>query len=269
MNIGKAERTEMNALASATLHAPTAIARELGLHLVFDEGVLMSLATKADVLALNRIVGIGVDVPANRQQLARLIHIARERGTSRLFVQLAPSHTPADLGDWVEAERGRKYNRWVRLWRNVSDSPEVKTDLEVRQLSANDAMTSGAIVAESFGMPMELSAWFASMVGQAGWIHFGAYDGAKLVSSAAIYLSGTVGWLGFAATLADYRGHGAQTALIRRRLDYARDHGCDYVVVETAEQTPEHSAPSYRNMLRFGFTEAYFRQNYMVNLADT
>lgn len=266
MNIDHAERTEMNALASATLLAPADIARLLGLHLVIDEGVLMTLATTADVLALNRIVGIGVEAAATREQLARLITIARDRGTSRLFVQLAPSHSPPELAEWIEQEGGKKYNRWVRLWRDVTDLPDVKTDLEIRQLPVSDAIRSGEIVAESFKMPMEVSAWFASMVGQAGWIHFGAYDGATLVGSASIYSSGTTGWLGFAATLEAYRGHGAQGALIRRRIEYARDNGCDSVVVETAEQTPEHSAPSYRNMLRFGFTEAYFRQNYLVSL---
>jgi GNAT superfamily N-acetyltransferase len=259
-----AERSEMNALASATIHAPVDIARGLGLHLVFDEGVMLALATKADVLALNRIVGIGIDTPANRDQLTRLIDIARQRGTKRLFVQLAPSHRPDELASWIEAEGGSKYNRWVRLLRNVSDAPHVKTDLDVRQLTSKDALRSGEIVAESFGMPMELSPWFASIVGQAGGTHIGAYDGDKLVGCAAIYVSGSVGWLGFAATLADYRGHGAQGALISRRIAYARENGCDSVVVETAEQTPDHSAPSYRNMLRFGFTEAYFRQNYIV-----
>ncbi|HEX6574955.1 MAG TPA: GNAT family N-acetyltransferase [Gemmatimonadaceae bacterium] len=266
MNVNQAERSEMNALASATMHAPVEIARDLGLHLVFDQGVMMELATSADVLALNRIVGIGVEAPASRDQLARLIDIARQRGTKRLFVQVVPSRSPDELEAWIENGGGRKYNRWVRLWRNVSDPPEVRTDLDVRKISGAHALRSGEIVAESFNMPMELSPWFASIVGKPGWTHFGAYDGDKLVSCAAIYLNDPTAWLGFAATLADYRGHGAQGALIRKRIEYARANGCDSVVVETAEQTPDHSAPSYRNMLRFGFTEAYCRQNYMVTL---
>src|SRR5262245_29351505 len=31
-------------------------------------------------------------------------------------------------------------------------------------------------------------------------------------------------------------------------------------------RTPEHAAPSYRNLLRLGFTEAYMRDNYVVTL---
>ena len=267
MDTPSAERAEIDALASVTLQAPAAIASQLGLHLVGDQGVVMALATTADVLALNRIIGLGVDIPSTREQLSRLVRIARDRGTKRLFVQLAPGHEPATLPEWVEMEGGKPYNRWVRLWRSLADIPEIKTDLRIAQVGSADALRSGEIVAEAFDMPMDLAPWFASIVGRPGWAHFGAFDGKKLVGTAALYTSRTVGWLGFAATLSDYRGHGAQGALIRRRLERARELGCESVVVETAEQTAEHSAPSYRNMIRFGFTEAYFRQNYLVNLA--
>lgn len=268
MDTRHAERAEMEALASMTLQAPPAIAGDLGLHLVADEGVLMTLATNADVLALNRIVGIGVGQAAKSEQLARLIRIARECGTKRLFVQVTPSHEPSALVEWVEAEGGRPYNRWVRLWRDLGTLPEVSTDLLVRRIGSADAPRAGEIVAESFNMPMELAPWFASVVGRPGWTHFGAFDGSDLVGTAGLYTSRTVGWLGFAATLPAYRGHGVQGALIRSRLELAREQACDSVVVETAEQTAEHSAPSYRNMIRYGFTEAYFRQNYLLNLAE-
>jgi hypothetical protein len=35
------------------------------------------------------------------------------------------------------------------------------------------------------------------------------------------------------------------------------------LVVETAEDTPEKGAPSFRNMLRFGFQVAYVRPNFI------
>lgn len=266
MNPREAERAEMEALASVTTLAPASIAKALGLHLIADEGVIMTLATQTDVLALNRIVGLGVETPATRDQLARLIRIARDRGTKRLFVQIAPDHSPVELDEWAEAEGGKTYNRWVRLWRKTDAFPEVRTDLQIRQLTNADAERSGEIVAESFGMPMSVAPWFASFVERPGWTHFGAFDGEKLVASGAVYLSRNAGWLGFAATLAAYRGHGAQGALIRRRVERARELGGEWIITETAEQTPDHSAPSYRNMIRYGFTEAYFRQNYLLIL---
>jgi len=267
VNSRQAERAEIEALASVTIQAPGEIAKALGLHLVSDEGVIMTLATQADVLALNRIVGLGVETRSTRDQLVRLVEIARERGTKRLFVQLAPGHEPQGIPEWVGAEGGKAYNRWVRLWRKVESFPEVRTDLRVEQLSVGAAQRSGEIVAESFGMPISLAPWFASIVGRPGWTHFGAFDGEALVGSAGVYVNRDVGWLGFAATLAPYRGRGVQGALIGRRVEVARDLGCDWVITETAEQTSDHSAPSYRNMIRYGFTEAYFRQNYILTFS--
>jgi len=267
MDSRQAERAEMEALASVTIQAPPEIAKELGLHFVSDEGVIMTLAREADVLALNRIVGLGVETRSTRDQLVRLVAIARERGTKRLFVQLAPGHEPDSCPEWVEAEGGKAYNRWVRLWRKVENFPEVRTDLRIEQLTVGDAQRSGEIVAESFGMPISLAPWFASIVGRPGWTHFGAFDGAELVGSGAIYANRAVGWLGFAATLTAYRGRGIQGALIRRRVEVARGLGCKWVITETAEQTGDHSAPSYRNMIRYGFTEAYFRQNYLLTFS--
>ncbi|MCP4685890.1 MAG: hypothetical protein GY867_10655 [bacterium] len=50
---------------------------------------------------------------------------------------------------------------------------------------------------------------------------------------------------------------------MQRRIDDAIAQGCKHLVVETAEETHERSAPSYSNMLRFGFEVAYFRPNYL------
>jgi hypothetical protein len=43
----------------------------------------------------------------------------------------------------------------------------------------------------------------------------------------------------------------------------AAGDGCRWVSVETAEQTPEREAPSFRNLTRLGFTVAYRRPNYL------
>jgi hypothetical protein len=66
-----------------------------------------------------------------------------------------------------------------------------------------------------------------------------------------------------AGTLSDYRGLGAQGALVTRRLNDAIDSGCTMAVVETAEDTPDKPSPSFRNMLKYGFDLAYHRANYV------
>jgi len=61
--------------------------------------------------------------------------------------------------------------------------------------------------------------------------------------------------------------HSSNLSLVERRIRDAAAMGCRRLIVETAEDTPQHSAPSYRNMLRFGFVEAYKRANFIYKKA--
>ena len=73
----------------------------------------------------------------------------------------------------------------------------------------------------------------------------------------------------FAATLPDYRGLGAQSALIARRFQDAAEAGCKWMVVETAEDKPERPVASYRNLKRLGFELAYLCPNYIYYFKRT
>jgi GNAT superfamily N-acetyltransferase len=70
-------------------------------------------------------------------------------------------------------------------------------------------------------------------------------------------------WLGFGATLPAYRRHGAQNALLARRLGEAAARGARTAVTETGERLPDKPSDSYRNILRAGFHERYLRHNYL------
>jgi len=264
-----AERLEADALASIALAAPADVAAALGLLLVVEDGVVGSFAAAADVLAVNRIVGLGLERPATEAQLDRLLRAAAARGVRRLFVQLAPGHEPAALlTAWVAARGGRLHNRWTRLWRATSDAPTATTSLRVEPLDAAHASGMAAVITTAFGMPADLQPWLAATVGRPGWHHYGAFDGDRVVATGALHVAGGGGWLGFASTLPECRGRGAQGALIARRVADAARLGCDLVVTETMQQTPERPVASYRNMLRLGFTEAYHRPNYVVELHE-
>lgn len=71
--------------------------------------------------------------------------------------------------------------------------------------------------------------------------------------------------LAIAGTLPDERGKGVQSVLIRKRLNDAIDLGCEYMVVETAQDLPSKPSASNKNMRRFGFELAYHRPNYIFN----
>jgi GNAT superfamily N-acetyltransferase len=133
----------------------------------------------------------------------------------------------------------------------------------VERIGSERAGTFASVVAKAFGFPPMLEPYAACVVGRPSWHHYLAYDGDHAIGCAAMFLPGEAAWFGFAATLEEARGQGAQSALIVRRLADAAREGCKWVSVETAEQTEDHEAPSYRNLMRLGFSVAYKRPNYL------
>lgn len=66
-----------------------------------------------------------------------------------------------------------------------------------------------------------------------------------------------------AGTLPPYRGRGIQTALLRTRMQAARDAGCEFAVVVTQGGTT-----SERNCLRLGFRTAYSKATLIKHFAE-
>ena len=225
-------------------------------------GSLAAFAAGAfDVLALNRIVGAGLE-PLDPPMLDAAIDVVRSTGAPRVFVPVAPGAHARAAADALTARGFHLQNSWIKLQRGIEDPPAQATDLAVARVHASRAPAFGSVVASCFGWPEACARWVAATVGVRGWMHFGAFDGEELVAAGALHVEGHTGWLGLAGTLDRARGRGAQSALIVERIRAAREAGCTRLVVETAQPHGDNPAPSYRNVTRLGFSVAYERPNY-------
>jgi GNAT superfamily N-acetyltransferase len=234
-----------------------------GLEFVESGSAISGLASKADVLALNRIVGLGLDGPVSPADLDEIITRYTDAGVARFFVQVNPAAEDGGLRSLLVDRGFEHYNNWVKLHRGVAPVSDVSTDLTVRLIGADRADAFGRNVAECFGWPEDVGGWVADLVGRQGWRHYMAFDGPKPVATGSLYSRGGYAWIDFATTLPDYRGRGAQSAILAQRITDAATLGCRTVAVETAEETPEKPAPSYRNMVRHGFRQSFLRPNYI------
>jgi GNAT superfamily N-acetyltransferase len=115
----------------------------------------------------------------------------------------------------------------------------------------------------NFDFPMDLKNAFNHNIGEENWKHYMTFYKNIPAGAGAVFFNGDTAWIGFAATEPEYRGKGSQAAILSARIDEARKRGCKWISVETAEDSPEHDAPSYRNMLRFGFNFMYKRPNFV------
>lgn len=258
------ERTEIAAWTEVFRAASWLTAEEAGLELHDIDGAVASIVRRADVLALNRVVGLGLHAPPGDGTLDRIVGLYEAAGVPRFFVQISPvAHM--DVTAAALAARGFvHYNNWMRLYRAADvPVPDVSCGLEVRPIETHEAGLFGAIVVGGFGWPTEVAELVADTVGRPGWRHYMAFEGEIPVATGAFFLAADLAWMDFAVTMEGKRGKGAQSALVSRRIRDAVALGCRGFVVETAEPTPSNEAPSYRNMRRFGFAAQYARPNYI------
>jgi GNAT superfamily N-acetyltransferase len=209
-----------------------------------------------------RALGLGVGREAGEGELDDVLEHMNGCG-QRYAVTVAPQSRPAALPAWLAARGFTAGYSWMRFTRACAGTPRAATGLEIRVVDAQLGGAFGRVVTDGYGLGAEVAPWVAALPGRQGWICVMAFADAAPVAAGAAYVSGEHAWLGFGATLPDYRRRGAQSALLARRLDEAAARGASVAATETGERLPDRPSASYRNILRAGFEEAYLRQNHM------
>ncbi len=210
----------------------------------------------------NRVISLGVASPATDDDLRTIAETYGARAQSNWAVSLSPLAEPADLGSRLEERNLRRGTDFAKVIRSTDAPPTIDTDLRIEEIGPEHTDEFVAVNLAAFDVPPPFSPWFAGTLGRPGWRHYIGFDGSDPVSTGALYLSGSIGWLGFGATLPSQRKRGGQGAIMARRIRDAATLGCEFVHTETGAETAASPNPSYRNMIRTGFELAYLRPNY-------
>ena len=165
------------------------------------------------------------------------------------------------LGPQLEARGFTRDYGWMKFSRGVG-AREAHSALDVVEIGPERADDFAAVVAAGYGMPDWSKPLAANVVGRPGWSCYVAYDGERPAGAGALYVLDDVGWLGFAATVEELRGRGAQSAILAARIEKARQLRCATVTTETGELAQGRPSSSYRNIVRAGFREAGVRANF-------
>ncbi len=214
--------------------------RETGSALAFR------VPTSSDARELNRILGL--------ERLEQLDDLGAFFEGRRFWVSLDPE---VELDD-ARRDRGLTPDY---PWQKFERKPEpVATETELRIGDADERF--GRVFAAAYGIPATFADWLGRLAGRTGWRCLAAYDDGAPIATGALFTAGEVGWLGFGATLPSHRGRGAQSALLAARIALGADLGLRVLVTETGVLRAGKPGPSYRNILRASFREAYVRPNY-------
>ena len=224
--------------------------------------VCMSIPALPNVPMVNHVVGLGEDEPATDDVLDATAAFYAEIGV-RYYACVTPTAQPSDLREQLAARGFTRGYDWMKFIRGVDALADPETVLVVRLIGAVDGGDFARVVCGGYGMPASTEATIAGVPALEGWSCYVAYDGDEPAAAGALFVSGEVGWLGFAATLPEHRRKGGQGAILAARIDRARELGIRTLVTETGVRQEGRASNSYRNILRSGFEEAYVRENYL------
>lgn len=256
------ERVERNALADLHAAATEEMRRLLGLQLEKVGTALVSIASRNASILLNRTIGLGVEAPDTLETVKDIVSRYADSGVERYFLHLHPEARPPELRDWIAQENLMRYRGWVKFHRDATPPPDLKSELQVRQIGAEHAMDFGRIVAEGFDLSEAAAPLLASLADRPGWCLYMSFAGDEPAGTGAMFVRDGVGWLDWAATLPAYRGRGGQGVVLCRRIRDALDIGCQTLLTTTGEKVEGDPQHSYKNIVRVGFQPLYVRENF-------
>lgn len=218
---------------------------------------------------IGRVTGAWFDCSFKAEDLDRVEQFYRAHYAPSQ-VDLTPMHPPKVF----EAFKERGYaiaelnNVLYRKLKVGEAFPPAPAGCEIRRSLPEEASLAGSIVEGAFfpeGAPEAFRGLIAPFYEMADAHPFVASIAGKLVACGtglAIRDHGIFALCG-AGTLAEYRGRGLQTALLRARMAAALEAGCEYAVVVTQGGTT-----SQRNAERLGFRVAYSKVT-VIKKAET
>jgi ribosomal protein S18 acetylase RimI-like enzyme len=207
---------------------------------------------------IGRATGAGFDRQLTAEDIERIeqFYIARKAPSQ---VDLTPLHEPAVFE--MFKERGYAITELNNvLYRKLETNevfPAPPEHCQIRSSPAEEAEVTGAIVEKAFfpdGAPEGFRGLIAPLYQMENALAFVAtMEGKPVACGTGIVIPAhRVFALCGAGTLAEYRGRGLQTALLRARMAEAAKAGCEYAVVVT-----QGGSASQRNVERLGFRVAY------------
>lgn len=221
----------------------------------------LSALTAFNFGTFNRVVALGVEMPAKESDIEFLQQFFSSHSQTRYLVEVTPASRPSDLNEMLRRHGlSPTVDRVAKCWRTLDNIPAAIEGIEVRELFANDRAQVEAVNIAAWEVPGFFAPWFGATLGCDGFRHYGSFDGDILVATAAMYVTGDLAWSGFGATHPKHQGRGYQTARLVRLLQEAAAMGCRLLHNETSAGTPESPNYSLHNIMKVGFTRIYDKE---------
>jgi acetyltransferase (GNAT) family protein len=193
------------------------------------------------------LVGMArLDAANANATIERVKGVYRKRGLAFGWIT-GPNSTPRDLEQRLSAAGLHREDRIAGMAVTDLDMPiDPNPRVVIREVASDEALARNDMMARAYGLPPDVNELFVRLLAAKNGIRARTYfaslgEGEPIAWSYLVYVPDSpMVLLGGAATLPDARGHGAYTALVKRRLDDARADGREAAVIQADRNT---SAP--------------------------
>lgn len=261
--VARVDRAERDAFI--TLYA-AADKQRLGTGWAEVEGLAVVWSARDDDPAYSCVMDLA-DAPDRDAALARLEDAARAGGARVIGIDIPPR-----LAAWASHERltalGYAPDYQERIWAaRLTAMPPTRRlppGLAIERVTVADRDLFARTLNVGYDLADDAVRGyiFASTLEQPRWFHYLARVDGQPASASVLYVTERVADLFVATTRPEFRGRGAQGALIAQRLRDGAAAGCD---IATSQTGVENASP--RNMQRHGFQQLYDRWIYGKPLA--
>jgi ribosomal protein S18 acetylase RimI-like enzyme len=218
---------------------------------------------------IGRATAAGLDRPFTVEDVDRVEQFYRSHHAPSQ-VDLCPLHDPAVFGMFKERGYGiAELNNVLYLPLDPNEEfPSAPAGCDIRRGRREEAESQSEIVERAFfpdGAPEAFTGLMTPLYQMEGALTYAATVDGKMVACGAglVIPEHRIFAVCGAGTLAEFRGRGLQTALLRCRLAAAAEAGCEYAVVVT-----NGGSASQRNCERLGFRVAYSKVTAIKQLGE-
>ena len=235
---------------------PVRALRVSGRQLVEVGSALLTMALSQPIPKANRVYNLGVGPPATRVEVDAIV---AEYQSRRLpyRIELSPLAQPDFVDDWIRAAGGRAVANVHVLSRARAPIADAPTSLRIESVTTKHADDFLEPYMEGFDAPATVEMTLRTYFEVPGARFYAAYDGSTPAAGAWMFVHDGVAYFTGAATREGYRGRGAQSALLARRIGDAQEMGCELCFIDTDEELPGRPNPSFHNVVRAGFEPAF------------
>ena len=260
------ERAEVNAWLDLYDAMPTDFAARHGLSIAREGDLVWTTCTTIPFIHFNCVKNIGVDGPANEDQVDALLAHYRAAGILRPWFYATPHTEPSRLRCWFEARGLQQQSGWERIFRDSApppDEPLFPADgISVEEVTEATAAEWASFIDAQYRLPT--SPWLKALVGRKGWRHYMLKRDGGVAAVRSLFISEGAAWSGIDAPVPGIMAPSFDLdAVLGERL--VRDGiaaGAKLFVADIEAPRPERDGPAYRNYARLGFRIAYFRSHY-------